>query len=168
MAPITTVTDYEDATGTTVTDEARVVVLLGRAERYLNRIAGRVWYDAAAPASDASQDWLLAASLVAERSLQQDGSGHKAAVYGAFKAERIGDYSYELRDGKLPVGMLDPDPRVDEILKTYRYVNIGPLAAVLVAAPSRIAPQVYDADAGRYAADVSRTSSGYGEASEQP
>lgn len=146
---LTALTDFQAYTGLTytATEEARIIYWLDRAERYLLRQAGRVWYDAAAPTGDASEDWKLATAMVAERLFLQETPEIKAALTGPYQSEKLGDYSYTLRDGAAQsTGRLDPDWRVDEILRTYRLLNATPFAAMTLAAPSRVAEPVYDAD----------------------
>ena len=151
MPPITTVADVEAYTGRdyTTAEETRVTTMIPWAERYVARKAGRVFYDAAAPESDASLDWRLVVAMVVERMLLQDDAEVKAVRHGRYQSEQLGDYRYTLRDATAAEGALDSDPQIAELLAHYRRVSVPPLASVLLAAPSRVTTPIVDADVSR-------------------
>ena len=151
MLPITTVADVEAYTGQdyTTAEETRVTTMIPWAERYVARKAGRVFYDAATPTSDASLDWRLVVAMVVERMLLQDDPEVKAVQHGPYQSEQLGDYRYTLREARAAEAALDSDPQIAELLAYYRRVSVPPLASVLLAAPSRVATPVVDADVSR-------------------
>lgn len=149
--PITTVEQAEAQTGLTYTtaQQARLTsVLLARAERFVRDQAGLVFYVDGDADADASQDWLLAVSLVADGMLRAEDPETRAALLGPYQSERLGDYQYTLKSGA-GASIGDYDPRVWEIISRYRVV--APLIALVVNGPTRMATPAYDAEI-----DVSR------------
>lgn len=143
---ITTVADVQTQTGRVFTadEQTRITQLIPAAERYVKRQAGRVFYDAIDPASDASQDWLLVVSLLVEAQLVLDDPEVKAALHGPYQSEKVVDYSYTLKSQT--AGAVTTDPRIAEILNAYR--DVGALAGLsfALAGPTRAAAVPATAD----------------------
>lgn len=151
MPPITTLDDVEAQTGqsyTTVQQARLTDVLLARAERYVRDETGLVFYVDGNADADASQDWLLAVSLVADGMLRAENPKTLAEALGPYQSEKFGDYSYTLKDGA-SASIADYDPRVWEIIGRYRVGSS--LVGLVVNGPTRIATPAYDAEI-----DVSR------------
>lgn len=150
MTTITTIDDYEVYTGVTDYNDVqieRITYWLGQAERYLRRLAGWTWYDASDIEGDASQDWLLATSMVAERSLTQEDPAYRAVVTGPYKSEKLGDYSYEIRGSAAAASFaFDPDPRINELIAMYAMISALPVTGMVLAGPTRVAVPVLDTD----------------------
>lgn len=150
MPPITTFEDVEQQLGQTYTEvqEARLTdVLIGRAERFVRDAAGYVFYVNGDPEADASQDWLLAVSLVADGMLRAEDPTIRAAVLGPYSSEKLGDYSYTLKSGTAAETAYDA--RVWTIIA--RYKETSALVGLVVNGPTRVATPAYDAEV-----DVSR------------
>lgn len=150
MPPITTVDDVEAQTGQSYTTAQQTRlgdVLIGRAERYVRDAAGYVFYVDGDPEADASQDWLLAVSLVADGMLRAEDPAIRAALLGPYQSERLGDYQYTLKTGEAQAAGYDA--RVWEIIARYR--DSSALVGLVVNGPTRVATPVYDAEV-----DVSR------------
>ena|GEM_PF-2854851 len=127
----------------TVAEQTRLTTLIPFAERDLARWTGRVFYDALLPASDASQDWLLATALISAQYLHDENPEVRAALQGPYQSEKLGDYSYTVRAGSVT---LDADPRVAAIIAAYRVLTF---VGLVVNGPTRVAVPVYDADLSR-------------------
>jgi hypothetical protein len=157
VATITTINDYEDYTGVDSYDagqQVRIEYWIGQAERYLRRMTGWTWYDSEHTDSDASQDWLLASCIVAERSLIQESPEYKAAIASPYQSERLGDYQYTMKGATANASssaLLDPDPRVADLIAQYSMISALPFSAVVLAGPTRVAVPILDSDP-----DVSR------------
>lgn len=154
MAPITTVTDVQTMTGVAYTEpqKTRLTQLIPLAERYVKRRTGQVFYDATDVASDASEDWLLVVSLVADRLLNDEDVEVRAARLGPFQSERMtgaqGEYSYTLKAGGAL--LLDADPRIAELIAAYQQTPaLVPLLGMVINGPTRVAPPVCDPDVSR-------------------
>lgn len=144
---LTTIANVADFTGQvfTAAQDVRLTTLIPIAERQVARLAGSVFYDAADVAGDASQDWLLAVSLVAEQMLRNEDPAVRAALAGPFQSENFGgEYSYSIKSGAGKVGV---DPAVLDIIARYR--TSPALAGVVTSGPTRIAPVIADPDLSR-------------------
>ena len=148
--PFTTPADVAAFTGAvyTVAQQTRLATLIPFAERYVARRAGQVFYAVSAPAGDASQDWLLVVSLVAQAYLYAEDAETRSALLGPFASEKLGDYSYTMKDGAtMAAQFLDGDPRIAEIISAYALMPA--LLGVVVNGPTRVAVPVFDPDVSR-------------------
>lgn len=153
MAAFTLASDVVTLTGTaySVDQQTRMTsVLIPRAERYVKRVVGRTFYDAADRTTDASQDWLLVVSLIVEHYLFDEDPEQKEVALGPYQSEKLGDYSYTLKSGAGASSSIEGDPRIAELLATYQEPSVP---AMVVNGPTRETPPVYDAEV-----DVSRSS----------
>jgi hypothetical protein len=151
MTPHTTAADVATFTGQTFTvaQVTRLGVLIPLAERWVKYTAGVDFYDATDEDSDASQDWLLVVSLVAEAMLRSEDPAVRAAMMGPFQSEHLGDYSYTVKAGSSGFVAFF-DGLAWEIIGRYRTAST--LLGLVVNGPTRIAPAVVD-----YDVDVSRS-----------
>ena len=142
MAPHTTPTDVATFTGQTFTDAqiTRMAVLIPRAERWIRQVVGVDFYEASDVASDASQDWLLATSLVVEHYLHDEDPKVKAAAAGVYQSEKLGDYSYTLKDAASMSSGAN-DAQIAALLAPYMTVTVPGL---VMNGPTRVAPPVCD------------------------
>jgi hypothetical protein len=129
----TTTSDFAAYTGQVYTgaQTARLASLLDRAERLIVRRIGVDFFTAGdevlAPdaRSGASKDWVEATSIVTEYLFLNDNPDARADVVGPYHSERIGDYSYTLRNKDEAVGVFS-DATLRSILSTYRANRTGP------------------------------------------
>jgi len=126
----------------TAAQTTRLATLIPIAERDLARWTGRVFYDSLVTASDASQDWLLATSLIAARYVHDEDPEVRAALLGPYQSEKLGDYGYTVRPEQTSLS----DPRVAAIVAAYRVLTF---VGLVVNGPTRVAVPVYDADVSR-------------------
>ncbi len=142
---ITTAVDYTAyAADTTAFDSERVRYWLPVAERWVARQAGRVFYDAAAPESDASQDWRLVVCMVVEHYLRAESPERLAAANSPYKQLTRTDggtsKSYTVKDDVMAsvADALLTDARIAEIIAAYTLVPATPVATgVVLAGPTR-------------------------------
>jgi hypothetical protein len=73
----------------------------------------------------ASQDWIEATSIITEFLFLNDTPDAREDTLGPYKSERIGDYSYTLRDKRDEIGVFS-DATLKMILATYRTNREGP------------------------------------------
>ncbi len=143
--PYTTIDAYQHYIGwDEVLPEDRVNYWLPVAERWIARQAGRVFYDAAAPDSDASQDWRLVVCMVVEQYLRAESPERRALANSPYKQLTRTDggtsKSYTLRDDvfvDVSATLLN-DARILEIIAAYTVVPTTPVATgVVLAGPAR-------------------------------
>ncbi len=137
----TTTSDYAQIVGDLDDDLTRAAIWLPSAERWVARQAGRVFYDAAAPTGDASEDWKLVTSLVvyawrraeiahayqfAAAQSSSDGTGIQSRTItddGTTKSITYRSPSAAVSISA-SVNPLVADPRIAEILAAYTLIPV--------------------------------------------
>jgi hypothetical protein len=136
----TTIQDVEAFNNTSYTPDqaARVDLWIDVAERDLRSTNAGAWYIQEDRDSDASQDWLLAVAILVDLLLQREDPAIKAALQSPYSSEKMGDYSYSLKDNlRGDRNLLVTDPRLRAIIARYNERSGRVPGGLVTASPTR-------------------------------
>jgi hypothetical protein len=147
----TTVNDFEDYAGQLydAPAQARIAMLIPRAERKLRlRVGQDFWLLDPTTYPEAKADWVYATCVVTDWLLVLDDPETRDASVGPYQSERLGDYSYTLRDS-LPdkAWTIWKDMRIRDILVEYSTLRTGG-DLVFATAAGRANPRVETTEIG--------------------